>query len=37
MSEMCFTVSPLGSLGVVGVVEPLVCPPGDDIPIVWTK
>ena len=37
MSETCFTVAPLGSVGVVDVVEPLVCPPGDYIPIVWKK
>ena len=34
MSETCFTVAPLGSPAVVDIVEPLICPPGDDISIV---
>ena len=37
MSEICFMVAPLGSVGIVDDVEPLVCSTGDDIPIVWTK
>ena len=37
MSVICFMVAPLGSVGIVDEVEPLVCSPGDDIPIVWTK
>ena len=37
MSVICFKVASLGSVGIVDEVEPLVCSPGDDIPIAWTK